>query len=75
MDYNVRNMAYLKLPSRVPTVLVDNYKAVGNQFTLNQVNLEDIDSYSKGEHLKTTRLLTMEELEEALAVTSQNAVG
>lgn len=48
-------------------------KAVGNQFTLKHVDLEDIDSYAKGEHLKSTRLLTMEELEEATAGTTQNA--
>lgn len=47
-------------------------KAVRNQFTLKQVNLEDIDSYAKGGYLKTTRLLTMEELEEAMADTIQN---
>lgn len=42
-------------------------KAVGNQFTLKQVNLDDIDSYAKGEHLKSTKLLTIEELEQAMA--------
>lgn len=47
--------------------------AVGKQFTMKQVNLEDIDSYVKGESLKSTRLLTMEELEEAMAGTTQNA--
>ncbi|VVB04410.1 unnamed protein product [Arabis nemorensis] len=94
-DYNVRNMAYLKLPSRVPQYRLERdhtdfvcrmkdyiersdfvektVKAVGNQFTLKQVNLEDIDSYAKGEHLKSTRLLTLKELEEAMAGTTHNA--
>jgi lipoate-protein ligase A len=93
-DYDVRNMAYLKLPSRVPQYRLERdhtdfvcrmkdyiersdfvektVKAVRNQFTLKQVNLEDIDSYAKGGYLKTTRLLTMEELEEAMADTIQN---
>ncbi|XP_010425693.1 PREDICTED: putative lipoate-protein ligase A [Camelina sativa] len=92
-DYNVRNMAYLKLPSRVPQYRLERdhtdfvcrmkdyiersdfvektIKAVGNQFTLKQVNLKDIDSYTKAENnLKTTRLLTLEELEKAMADTS-----
>ncbi|CAN8265985.1 unnamed protein product [Cochlearia groenlandica] len=94
-DYNVSNMAYLKLPSRVPQYRLERdhtdfvcrmkdyieradfvektVKAVGNQFTLKQVNLEDIDSYAKGDHLKSTRLLTMEELEKAMAGTTQSA--
>lgn len=45
-------------------------KAVGKQFTMKQVNVEDIDSYAKGEHVKTTRLLTMEELQEAMSCTA-----
>lgn len=48
-------------------------KAVGNQFAMKEVNIEDIDSYAKGEHVKSTRLLTMEELQEAMASTAQSA--
>ncbi|CAH8348674.1 unnamed protein product [Eruca vesicaria subsp. sativa] len=94
-DYNVRNMAYLKLPSRVPQYRLERdhtefvcrmkdyiersdfiektVKAVGKQFAMKQVNLEDIDSYAKGEHVKSTRLLTMEELQEAMSGTTQSA--
>lgn len=48
-------------------------KAVGNQFAMKEVNLEDIDSYAKGEHVKSTRLLTVEELREAMSGTAQSA--
>lgn len=48
-------------------------KAVGNQFAMKEVNLEDIDSYAKGEHVKSTRLLTVEELQEAMSGTAQSA--
>ncbi|CAN6876335.1 unnamed protein product [Brassica oleracea] len=94
-DYNVRNMAYLKLPSKVPQYRLERdhtefvcrmkdyiersdfvektVKAVGNQFAMKEVNIEDIDSYAKGEHVKSTRLLTMEELQEAMASTAQSA--
>uniref|UniRef100_A0A0D3DBG1 BPL/LPL catalytic domain-containing protein n=2 Tax=Brassica oleracea var. oleracea TaxID=109376 RepID=A0A0D3DBG1_BRAOL len=94
-DYNVRNMAYLKLPSKVPQYRLERdhtefvcrmkdyiersdfvektVKAVGKQFAMKEVNIEDIDSYAKGEHVKSTRLLTMEELQEAMASTSQSA--
>lgn len=47
--------------------------AVGNQFAMKEVNVEDIDSYAKGEHVKSTRLLTMEELQEAMSGTAQSA--
>ncbi|KAL0889807.1 hypothetical protein Bca101_013790 [Brassica carinata] len=94
-DYNVRNMAYLKLPSKVPQYRLERdhtdfvcrmkdyiersdfiektVKAVGKQFAMKQVNLEDIDSYAKGEHVKSTRLLTVEELQEAMSGTAQSA--
>ncbi|KAL1205402.1 hypothetical protein V5N11_011301 [Cardamine amara subsp. amara] len=44
--------------------------AVGTQFMLKEVNLNEIDD-SYGEHLESTRLLTMNELKETLAKTTQ----
>ncbi|XP_019057286.1 PREDICTED: uncharacterized protein LOC104825807 [Tarenaya hassleriana] len=46
-------------------------KAVETHFTLKQVNLEEMGSHAKGEYLETTRLLTMEELEQAREGASQ----
>lgn len=44
--------------------------AVGTQFMLKDLNLDEIDD-SYGEHLESTRLLTMNELKETLAKTTQ----
>lgn len=44
--------------------------AVGNQFTLKELNLDEIDDSCR-EHLESTRLLTMDELKESLANTTR----
>lgn len=44
--------------------------AVGTQFMLKKLNLDEIDD-SYGEHLESTRRLTMNELKETLAKTTQ----
>ncbi|EOA17226.1 hypothetical protein CARUB_v10005501mg [Capsella rubella] len=91
-DYNENNMAYLKLPSRVPqyrlerdhtdfvcrmkdyierSVFIEKtINAVGTQFLLKELSLDEIDD-SRREHLESTRLLTMDELKESLANTSR----
>ncbi|VVB09263.1 unnamed protein product [Arabis nemorensis] len=91
-DYSENNMAYLKLPSRVPqyrlerdhtdfvckmkdyierSVFIEKtIKAVGTQFRLKELNLDDIDDTGR-EHLESTRLLTMDELKEAAANTTR----
>ncbi|KFK26914.1 hypothetical protein AALP_AA8G310100 [Arabis alpina] len=92
-DYSEDNMAYLKLPSRVPqyrlerdhtefvcrmkdyierSVFIEKtIKAVGTQFTLKELNLDEIDDSCR-EHLESTRLLTMDELKEAIANSTRN---
>ncbi|KAL0898387.1 hypothetical protein Bca101_082348 [Brassica carinata] len=72
-DYSVSNMAYLKLPSRVPQYRLDyiersvfiekTIKAVGTQFMLKELSLDEIDDSCR-EHVETTRLLTLDELKE-----------
>ncbi|KAG2307610.1 hypothetical protein Bca52824_027358 [Brassica carinata] len=84
-DYSVSNMAYLKLPSRVPqyrlerdhtdfvckmkdyierSVFIEKtIKAVGTQFMLKELSLDEIDDSCR-EHVETTRLLTLDELKE-----------
>ncbi|CAG7906462.1 hypothetical protein BRARA_D00982 [Brassica rapa] len=92
-DYSESNMAYLKLPSRVPQYRLERdhtdfvcrmkdyieragfiektIKAVGTQFMLKELSFDEIDDSCR-EHLETTRLLTLDELKETLAKTTQN---
>lgn len=46
-------------------------KAVGTQFMLRELSLDEVDDSCR-EHVETTRLLTLDELKETLAKTTQS---
>lgn len=91
-DYSDSNMAYLKLPSRVPQYRLERdhtdfvckmkdyigrsafiektIEAVGTQFMLKELSLDEIDDSCR-EHVESTRLLTLDELKETLAKTTR----